>query len=105
AGRRATRNNLPRRDQRPAVVVTALDAVQLVAAGGPVLGGPHLSGHWMERQPLRVAVTQAQDRRQRAGTSDKRVVARRRAVGVDAMNLPCRSRQVLGIVLVTAVAD
>ena len=53
-------------DDGPAVVVAALDAVQLVAAPRAVLGCPEVAGHRVPGHSLDVAVAVAPDRPRRA---------------------------------------
>ena len=91
--------------RRPAVVLALLDHVQLVAAARAVLARPQRAGRRIDVEALRVAVAVAPDRLHGARRVHERVVLRRRAVVVDAMDLAVRALQVLRRVEVAAVAD
>ena len=90
---------------RPAVVLALLDHVQLVAAARAVLARPQRAGRRIDVEALRVAVAVAPDRLHRAGRVHERVVLRRRAVVVDAVDLAVRALEVLRRVEVAAVPD
>ena len=71
---------------RPAVVLSFLDDVDLVATHGSVLLLPQLSVCRIEGETLRVAQAVGPDFRQSTPIPDKGVVGRRRPVGRDAHN-------------------
>src|SRR5207253_6415434 len=54
------------RDDRPAVILTLLNNVELVAAARAVLGFPQIPGSWIERQPFLTARARGTDLRQPA---------------------------------------
>src|SRR5262245_8821416 len=71
-------------DDGPAVIFPRLRVVQLVTAPSAMFHSPELSGLGMERGGLDVAMAVRPDLRPRPGAVDKRVIAGRRAVRVDA---------------------
>src|SRR5688572_28762097 len=82
-------------DDRPAVVLALLDAIQLVAALRPMLVRPQVAGLRVDDEALRVAMAVAPDLRARALATDERVVRRHAAVVVEAQDLALVVRQVL----------
>src|SRR5262249_23446571 len=74
-------------DHRPAVILALLREGDLVAAAGPMLVLPQLSGHGVEREPLGIAVAVAPDLRLGRRLADEGIVRRNRAVGADADDL------------------
>ena len=93
------------RDHGPAVVVAGLQDIQLVAAHRPVLGLPEEAAHGIDREALGIAMAVGPDRRHGAGASHERVVGRHASVVVDTVHLAQRAGEVLGGVLLPAVAD
>src|SRR5204863_8062430 len=76
----------PVRLQRPAVVLSLLDQIQLVAPTRAVLDLPEVSLR-VEREPLWIAVAARPDLRLRVGLADERIVLWYRAVRTDADHL------------------
>src|SRR5258706_241260 len=83
-------------DDRPAIVLSRLRVIELVAAARAVLHGPETPGLRMESGGLHVAVAVGPDLRARAGATDEGIVARDRSIGVEAHDLAEIDRKVLG---------
>ena len=91
--------------QAPAIIMALVDHIDLVAAGGTMLGFPQIARHGIERQAFGIAMAQTPDRRHGIGQIHERIVRRDRAVFVDAMDLAQRRGQALRIDHVVALAD
>src|SRR6478752_6032278 len=83
------------RDERPAVVLTGLQEIDLVAAALAHLGFPELARARVELEALGAPMTVRPDRRQRARDADERIVLRDRAVVVQPQDLAERHFQIL----------
>ena len=71
-------------DQRPAVIMSAQNEIELIAALRTMLVGPELAPRCIEGEALRIAMAVAPDLRPRADPEAKRIVLGDRAVGADA---------------------
>src|SRR5262249_47994086 len=71
------------RHERPPVVVTRPEDIDLVAAHRPNLSLPELAGLRMNRQAVAVAVPVGEDLRPRAGPADERIVRRNAPIVTD----------------------
>ncbi len=74
--------------------------IELIAAARAVLHRPELSRRRIERRRLHVAMPVRPDLGKRVGAADERIVARHRAVGIDAHDLPLPLREILRAVAV-----
>ncbi len=88
----------------PAVIVARLDDVDLVAAGGAVLGLPEQAGGGIESQAFGIAVAIGPDRAQRARRGHEGIVLGDGAVIVETMDLAQRRSQVLRHLEIVALA-
>src|SRR5439155_24453846 len=87
------------------VVVTLFDNVNLVRCVRAVLGFPQAPCHRIPCETLWVSMPVAPDRRHGSRRVDERIVGWHRAVVVDAMDLPKRRFEVLGVRLVSTFAE
>src|SRR5262245_16994201 len=85
----------PETDDRPAVVASRLDDVDLVATVGPVLVVPELSGLRMHDERERVAVSERVDLRAVPGAVHKRIVWRHSAIVAKAKDLAAQTHWIL----------
>ncbi len=92
------------RQRIPAVVAAAGDPVDLVVAGGSVLGGPQLGGPGPQRETLDVAVPVGPDVAGVSALVVERVVGGRATGGVDPQHLAAETLPVLRIGSLCGVA-
>ena len=93
----------PRRDQRPAVVVTRVKNVHFIAAHGTDFRLPELAGFRIHRQAVAVAVAISEDLGLGSRASDERIVGRHGAVVAKPQRLSHVIVQTLGLHAQTVV--
>src|SRR5262245_16710346 len=85
-------------DHRPAVILSLLDDIDLIAPARAVLVLPQLAGDGVEREGLVIALPVAPDLRLGASPADEGIVRRHRAVRPDADDLAEIVAEVLRLV-------
>src|SRR5436309_10898321 len=84
---------------RPAVIPPGQDDVQFISTIGTILVLPNQTGLRMKREPQRIAMTERKDLRLVAGSSNERIVRRRRSVVAKAESFAAMAHQVLSALI------